>query len=119
MLQLTQAMSSGVLRGEELNSILEQAPTIAQSIADYMGVSVGVMREMASEGQITAQVVKNAMFAAAEETNAKFESMPYTWGQVWTSATNTLTVTTLPVAYRNSIFTDFSLRWIRPCIRKN
>lgn len=91
MLQLTQAMSSGVLRGEELNSILEQAPTIAQSIADYLGVSVGVMREMASEGQITAQVVKNAMFAAAEETNAKFESMPYTWGQVWTSMSNTLT----------------------------
>ena len=91
MLQLTQAMSSGVLRGEELNSILEQAPTIAQSIADYMGVSVGVMREMASEGQITAQVVKNAMFAAAEETNAKFESMPYTWGQVWTSMKNTMT----------------------------
>ena len=97
MLQLTQAMSSGVLRGEELNSILEQAPTIAQSIADYMGVSVGVMREMASEGQITAQVVKNAMFAAAEETNAKFESMPYTWGQVWTSATNTLTQAFQPV----------------------
>lgn len=91
LLQLTQAMSSGVLRGEELNSILEQAPTIAQSIADYMGVSVGVMREMASEGQITAQVVKNAMFAAAEETNAKFEAMPYTWGQVWTSMSNTLT----------------------------
>lgn len=91
MLQLTQAMSSGVLRGEELNSILEQAPTIAQSIADYMGVSVGVMREMASEGQITAQVVKNAMFAAAEETNAKFEAMPYTWGQVWTSMKNTMT----------------------------
>lgn len=97
MLQLTQAMSSGVLRGEELNSILEQAPTIAQSIADYLGVSVGVMREMASEGQITAQVVKNAMFAAAEETNAKFESMPYTWGQVWTSATNTLTQAFQPV----------------------
>lgn len=97
LLQLTQAMSSGVLRGEELNSILEQAPTIAQSIADYLGVSVGVMREMASEGQITAQVVKNAMFAAAEETNAKFEAMPYTWGQVWTSAMNTLTQAFQPV----------------------
>lgn len=96
MLQLTQAMSSGVLRGEELNSILGQAPTIAQSIADYLGVSVGVMREMASEGQITAQVVKNAMFAAAEETNAKFESMPYTWGQVWTSMKNTITQTFQP-----------------------
>lgn len=88
MLQLTQAMSSGVLRGEELNSILEQTPTIAQAIADYMGVSTGVMREMASEGAITAEVVKNAMFSAAEETNAKFESMPMTWSQVWTSFKN-------------------------------
>ena len=88
MLQLTQAMSSGVLRGEELNSILEQTPTIAQTIADYIGVSTGKMREMASEGQITAEVVKNAMFSAAEETNAAFEKMPMTWAQVWTKFQN-------------------------------
>lgn len=97
MLQLTQAMSSGMLRGEELNSILEQTPTIAQAIADYMGVSTGVMREMASEGAITADVVKNAMFAAAEETNAKFEEMPMTWGQVWTSFQNTAIMAMQPV----------------------
>lgn len=88
MLQLTQAMSSGVLRGEELNSVLENAPTIAQSIARYMGVSVGEMRELASQGQISAQVVKNAMFAAADETNAAFEKIPLTFGQVWTMAGN-------------------------------
>ena len=88
MLQLTQAMSSGVLRGEELNSVLEQAPTIAQAIARYMGVSVGEMRELASEGKITAQVVKEAMFAAADETNAAFESIPLTFGQAWTMAGN-------------------------------
>ena len=88
MLQLTQAMSSGVLRGEELNSILEQTPTIAKTIAEYMGVTTGQMREMASEGAITAEVVKNAMFAAADETNAKFAEMPMTWGQIWTSAQN-------------------------------
>ena len=88
MLQLTQAMSSGVLRGEELNSILEQAPTIAQAIADYLGVTTGEMRELASEGRVTAEVVKAAMFSAAEETNAKFEQMPMTWGQVWTSFQN-------------------------------
>ena len=87
-LQLTQAMSSGVLRGEELNSILEQAPTIAQAIADYLGVTTGEMRELASEGRVTAEVVKAAMFSAAEETNAKFEQMPMTWGQVWTSFQN-------------------------------
>lgn len=97
MLQLTQAMSSGVLRGEELNSILEQTPTIAQSIAEYMGVSTGKMREMASEGAISAEVVKNAMFAAAEETNAKFEEMPMTWAQVWTSFQNTAVMAMQPV----------------------
>ena len=88
MLQLTQAMSSGVLRGEELNSVLEQAPTIAQAIAKYMGVSVGEMRELASEGKITATVVKNALFSAAEETNAAFEKVPLTFGQAWTMAGN-------------------------------
>lgn len=88
MLQLTQAMSSGTLRGEELNSVLENAPTIAQAIAKYMGVSVGEMRELASQGQISAQVVKNAMFEAADETNAAFEKIPMTFGQVWTMAGN-------------------------------
>ena len=100
MLQMTQALSSGMLRGEELNSILEQTPTIAQSIAEYMGVSVGTMREMASEGAITAEVVKNAMFAAAEGAdgvNAKFEQMPMTWSQVWTSFQNTAVMAMQPV----------------------
>lgn len=97
ILQLTQAMSSGVLRGEELNSILEQTPTIAQTIADYMGVNVGTMREMASEGQITAEVVKNALLGAAEDTNAAFEKMPMTWGQVWSSFSNTALMAIQPV----------------------
>ena len=97
MLQLTQAMSSGVLRGEELNSILEQTPTIAKTIAEYMGVTTGQMREMASEGAITAEVVKNAMFAAADETNAKFAEMPMTWGQVWTQFENIATMAIQPV----------------------
>ncbi len=88
LLQLTQAMSSGVLRGEELNSVLEQAPTIAQAIARYMGVTVGEMRELASEGKITAQVVKNALFDAAEDTNAAFDKIPLTFGQAWTMAGN-------------------------------
>lgn len=88
LLQLTQGLSSGALRGEELNSVLEQTPMIAKTIADYMGVTTGEMRELASEGKVTAEVVKNAMFAAADETNAKFESMPMTWAQVWTSAQN-------------------------------
>ncbi len=97
LLQLTQGLSSGVLRGEELNSILEQTPMIAQTIADYMGVTVGQMRELASQGAVTADVVKNAMFAAAEETNAKFESMPMTWGQVWTMFKNSAIQAMQPV----------------------
>lgn len=88
MLQLTQAMGSGVLRGEELNSILEQAPTITKAIADYLDVSVGEMRTLASEGQITADVVKAAMFAAAEETNRAFEAVPLTFAQAWTLVKN-------------------------------
>ena len=88
MLQLTQAMASGVLRGEELNSVLEQAPTITQAIAKYMGVTIGELRELASEGQVTAHVVKAALFAAAEETNAAFEAVPLTFSQAWTMAGN-------------------------------
>lgn len=97
MLQLTQAMGSGVLRGEEFNSILEQAPNIIQSIADYMEVPKGQLKEMASEGQITAEIVKAAMFAAADETNAKFEKMPKTMAQVWTSFKNKAITALQPV----------------------
>lgn len=82
-LQLTQAMASGVLRGEELNSVFEQAPNVIQSIADYLGVPIGKIRELASDGLITAEIVKNAMIAATDEINSKFASMPLTWGQVW------------------------------------
>ena len=100
MLQLTQAMGSGVLRGEEYNSILEQAPNIIQAIADYMDVPKGQLKDMAAEGQITADIVKAAMFAAADETNAKFESMPMTFSQIWTSFQNTALMAFQPVLQR-------------------
>lgn len=87
-LQLTQGMASGVLRGEELNSVFENAQPIIQHIADYLEVDVGQIREMAQEGQITASIVKNALLAAANETNAKFETMPKTFGQIWTKIEN-------------------------------
>lgn len=96
-LQLTQGLSSGALRGEELNSVLEQTPMIAQTIADSLGVTTGQMREMASEGALTADVVKNAILGAADETNAAFEQMPYTWGQVWTQIQNITLRMTQPV----------------------
>ena len=97
MLQLTQAMGSGVLRGEEYNSILEQAPNIIQTIADYLEVPKGELKDMAAEGKITADIVKAAMFAAADETNEKFESMTMTFEQVWTSFENTALMALQPV----------------------
>lgn len=89
ILQLEQGLASGVLRGDELNSVMEQAPALAKSIADYMHVSVGELSEMGSQGQITADIVKNALFAAAKDTNEEFEKTPMTWAQVWTVASNT------------------------------
>lgn len=88
MTQLTQALASGVLRGDELNSVMEQTPKIAQTIADYMGITTGQLRDIASEGQVTAEVVKNAILSAADETNAAFAEMPMTWSQVWTQMQN-------------------------------
>ena len=97
MLQLSQALGSGVLRGDELNSIFEQAPNLIQSIATYLDVPIGKIREMAQEGQLSADVVKAAIFASADEINAKFDQMPMTWGQVWTSMQNSALMTFQPV----------------------
>lgn len=88
LLQLTQGLGSGVLRGEELNAVFESAPNIIQSIADYLEVPIGTIRKMASEGMITADIVKNAMFSAAEETNAAFENLPILFSEIWTSFKN-------------------------------
>ena len=100
ILQLSQALGSGVLRGDELNSIFEQAPNLVQNIADYLNVPIGKIREMASEGELSAGVVKQAIFASADEINAKFESMPMTWGQIWQSAQNTAMMEFQPVLQR-------------------
>lgn len=89
-LQLTQALGSGVLRGEELNAVFEAAPNVIQTIADYMKVPIGAIREMASDGQITADIVKNAMLSATDEINKDFESMPMTFAQVWSLIQNIL-----------------------------
>ena len=97
MLQLSQALGSGVLRGDELNSIFEQAPNLIQSIADYLDVPIGKIREMAADGKLSADVVKAAIFASADEINAKFEEMPMTWGQTWQSMKNTALIAFQPV----------------------
>jgi tape measure domain-containing protein len=90
MLQLSQALASGVLRGDELNSVFENAPTIIQSIAKYMDVPVGKIRTMAKEGQLTSSIVKNAIMADADEINKKFNSVPMTWGDVMTRMLNAI-----------------------------
>lgn len=100
MLQLSQAFGSGVLRGDELNSIFEQAPNLIQSIADYLDVPIGKIREMAADGELSADVVKAAIFASADEINAKFEEMPMTWGQIWQSMKNTAMIAFQPVLQR-------------------
>lgn len=107
MLQLSQALGSGVLRGDELNSIFEQAPNLIQNIADYMGKPIGKIREMAADGEITADIVKNAIFAASDDINAKFEEMPMTWGQTWQYFQNGATKAMEPVLqYINDIAND-------------
>lgn len=99
-LQLSQALGSGVLRGDELNSIFEQAPNLIQNIADYLNVPIGKIREMAADGELSADVVKAAVFAASDDINAKFASMPMTWGQIWTSFQNTAMIAFRPVLQR-------------------
>ena len=96
-LQLTQALGSGVLRGEELNAVFESAPNVIQTIADYLNVPIGKIREMASEGQITADIVKNALLGATNNINSQFDSIPMTWSQVWTGVMNELYVATQPI----------------------
>nr|DAK42080.1 MAG TPA: Tail tape measure [Caudoviricetes sp.] len=104
MLQLSQALGSGVLRGDELNSIFEQAPNLIQSVATYMDVPIGKIREMAQEGKLSASIVKNAIFADADNINAKFEQMPMTWGQIWTMMSNAATMKLQPLLEKiNSI----------------
>lgn len=99
-LQLSQALGSGVLRGDELNSIFEQAPNLIQNIADYLNVPIGKIRSMAQDGELSADVVKQAVFAATDEINANFENMPMTWGQMWTVFQNDATMAFQPVLQR-------------------
>lgn len=91
MYQLTQAMSSGRLQGDEYRSIIENAPLLASAIEDYMRNvqgAEGAMKDWAAEGLLTADVIKAALFTTADEVEARFNSMPMTWGQVWTQMGN-------------------------------
>ena len=97
MLQLTQAMAAGALRGEELNSILENAPGIARAIEQYMGIAEGSIKSYAEKGAVSATIVKNALLSIADETNAMFNGMAMTWGQVWTQMGNIALKVTRPL----------------------
>lgn len=88
MYQLTQAMASGKLQGDEFRSIMENAPLLAEAISKYTGKTKGELKELSSDGAITADVIKNAMFSSADQINQRFNKMPMTWAQVWTKAKN-------------------------------
>lgn len=99
-LQLTQALGSGVLRGEELNAVFEAAPNIIQKIADYIDVDIGQIRKLASEGAITSDIIKNAILSSTDSINSEFETMPYTFSQIWTKFKNDTIVAFQPVLNR-------------------
>lgn len=88
-LQLTQAMAAGKLQGDEFRSVMENAPMVADAIAKYMGKSKGELKELSSQGLITSDIIKNAMFNAADDINGKFNSMPMTFADVWNQIKNT------------------------------
>ncbi len=114
MLQLSQALGSGVLRGDELNSIFEQAPNLIQNIADYLDVDIGKIRDLAKDGELTADIVKAAIFSASDEINARFDSMPVTWSQTWQSMQNTAIIAFRPVLQRVNWQTVQDFRGLPP-----
>lgn len=105
-LQLTQALGSGVLRGQELNAVFNAAPNVIQTVADYLQVDIGKIREMAAEGEITASVVKNALLSATESIDKQFKQMPVTFSQVMTSIANQALMEFQPVMTRISEITS-------------
>ena len=114
MLQLTQAMASGRLQGDELRSISENSPMILQAIEKYAGISRAELRKMAAEGKITSELIKNSIFAAAEDIESKFSKVPMTIGQAWTTFLNYLQMRLQPVfqmlqdALRSDEFKQFA-----------
>lgn len=97
MYQLSQAMASGRLQGDEFRSIMENAPMLAQAISTYTGKTMGDLRKMSSEGEITAAIIKKSLFATAADTEARFAKMPKTIGEIWTSIKNQALMTFQPV----------------------
>lgn len=106
MLQLTQSLAKGTLNGDELTSVMENGSMVVQTIADYMGVAQGEIKDLAAEGQITSDIIVAAMLSAADETNAAFESLPMTWADVWQNMKNGALVAFRPVLQRINDFAN-------------
>lgn len=99
MVQLTQALASGVLRGQDFKSVLSQAPMLIDLIAKKLGAGKDKIRELAEEGKLTADVVRGAVLDAEKDINKMFKSIPMTWGDVWTQAKNKAITALQPVLY--------------------
>lgn len=91
ILQLSQALAGGLLRGQEFNAVMSGAPNIIKNIANYMGVTVGEMRDLAAEGQITSDIIREAMLDATDDIDAQFNTLPSTFSDVMTTAKNQIT----------------------------
>jgi tape measure domain-containing protein len=104
MYQLTQAMSAGKLQGDEFRSIMENAPMLAQAIAEEMGVTMGKLKQMSSEGKITADIIKKAMINSADDTNEMFAKIPMTFADIGNSIKNKLTMSIIPLQQKITEF---------------
>ena len=92
MLQLTQSLAKGCLNGDELTSVMENGSAVTKTIAEYMGITQGELKDLAAEGQVTSDIIIAAMLGAADQTNAAFETLPMTWADVWQSMKNSALV---------------------------
>lgn len=115
MQQLTQALSSGVLQGDEFRSVMENAPMLAQAIAKHLGVSSGELKKLSAEGKITADVIKNAVFASAAETDAVFKNLPLTLADVGVQIQNDFVKNLQPaiIAFNRLVNTDSFQNFVR------
>lgn len=106
MLQLTQSLAKGTLNGDELTSVMENGSMVIQTIADYMGVTQGEIKDLAADGQVTSDIIIAAMLGAADETNAAFATLPLTWSDIWQNIKNAALVAFQPVLQRINDFAN-------------
>lgn len=96
MLQITQALGSGKLQGDEFRSIAEGAPLVLDALSKYMNVARGDLKQLGADGEITASILKNAVLSYSNVIEDKFMNMPIRFSQAWTMFTNKLMYVTTP-----------------------